>query len=60
MILADSFVQSAQARHNEFVTNRSDEPLIVQFAANNPDDFVNAAEMVYPYVILTTKLNYYH
>ncbi|XP_043289064.1 tRNA-dihydrouridine(20a/20b) synthase [NAD(P)+]-like isoform X2 [Venturia canescens] len=49
MILADSFVQSARARDNEFVTNKGDTPLIVQFAANNPDDFVNAAQMVYPY-----------
>ena len=50
MILADSFVQSARARENEFATNDIDKPLIVQFAANNPDDFADASELVSPYV----------
>ncbi|KOC60979.1 tRNA-dihydrouridine(20a/20b) synthase [NAD(P)+]-like [Habropoda laboriosa] len=49
MILADSFVQSAKARDNEFSSNEGDEPLIVQFAAKNVHDFLNAAEMVAPY-----------
>ncbi|KAK0078650.1 hypothetical protein PV325_002230 [Microctonus aethiopoides] len=49
MILADSFLQSAKARNNEFTTNIQDEPLITQFAANNPDDLANAAELVAPY-----------
>ena len=48
MILADSFVQSIKARNNEFVTNKLDSPLIVQFAAKEVDDFVNAAELVAP------------
>lgn len=49
MILADSFVQSEKARDNEFSTNDEDRPLIVQFAAKNVNDFLNAAEMVAPY-----------
>ncbi|XP_012267159.2 tRNA-dihydrouridine(20a/20b) synthase [NAD(P)+]-like isoform X2 [Athalia rosae] len=49
MILADSFVQSAEARDNEFSTNKNDVPLVVQFAAKTVDDFVGAAEMVVPY-----------
>lgn len=49
MIMADSFVQSLKARHNEFVTNRDDKPLIVQFAAKNVSDFVSAAELISPY-----------
>lgn len=49
MILADSFVQSSKARDNEFTTNRDDKPLIVQFAAKNADDFVQAAGMIAPY-----------
>lgn len=49
MILADSFVQSAKARDNEFTTNADDKPLIVQFAAKKADDFVRAAEMIAPY-----------
>lgn len=50
MILADSFVQSSKARDNEFTTNRDDKPLIVQFAAKNADDFVQAAGMIAPLV----------
>lgn len=49
MILADSFIQSEKARNNEFSTNNSDKPLIVQFAAKNVYDFLNAAELVAPY-----------
>ncbi|KAK7862690.1 hypothetical protein R5R35_000931 [Gryllus longicercus] len=49
MIIADSFVMSQSARNNEFCTNAGDRPLIVQFAANNPEDFSCAAEMVAPY-----------
>lgn len=48
MIMADSFVQSAKARDNEFTTNKNDKPLIVQFAAKTVEDFVGAAEMVAP------------
>ncbi|CAG2063641.1 unnamed protein product, partial [Timema podura] len=49
MILADSFVMSEKARNNEFTTSKGDRPLIVQFAANNINDFTRAAEMVSPY-----------
>ncbi|XP_076758634.1 DNA repair and recombination protein RAD54-like okr isoform X2 [Xylocopa sonorina] len=49
MILADSFVQSEKARENEFSTMDMDKPLVVQFAAKNVHDFLNAAEMVAPY-----------
>ncbi|XP_069693410.1 tRNA-dihydrouridine(20a/20b) synthase [NAD(P)+]-like isoform X2 [Periplaneta americana] len=49
MILADSFVKSSKARESEFTTNKGDRPLIVQFAAKNPSDFANAAEMVRSY-----------
>ncbi|XP_006609220.1 tRNA-dihydrouridine(20a/20b) synthase [NAD(P)+]-like isoform X2 [Apis dorsata] len=49
MILADSFIQSEKARNNEFSTNNADKPLIVQFAAKNVYDFLNAAELVAPY-----------
>lgn len=48
MIMADSFVQSAKARRNEFTTCADDKPLIVQFAAHTVADFVNAAEIVSP------------
>lgn len=48
MILADSFVQSSKARESEFSTDQNDRPLIVQFAANNADDFAAAAGMVAP------------
>ncbi|CAA9994354.1 unnamed protein product [Nesidiocoris tenuis] len=49
MIMADSFVQSAKARGNEFTTSKGDTPLIVQFAANTVQDFVDAAELVSPF-----------
>ncbi|XP_046681758.1 tRNA-dihydrouridine(20a/20b) synthase [NAD(P)+]-like isoform X1 [Homalodisca vitripennis] len=49
MIMADSFVKSVKARDNDFTTNEGDKPLIVQFAANNVEDFVSAAEIVSPY-----------
>jgi tRNA-dihydrouridine synthase 4 len=48
MILADSFIKSPKARASEFATNKHDKPLIVQFAANNVDDFVSASEMIAP------------
>ena len=43
MIMADSFSSSSAARDNEFTTNIGDQPLIVQFAANNVHDFVRYA-----------------
>lgn len=49
MILADSFCQNEKARSSEFSTTVNDSPLIVQFAANNKDVFVDASKLVYPY-----------
>ena len=49
MIMADSFVRSEKARDVEFTTNEIDRPLIVQFAANNVSDFVNATRFVRNY-----------
>ena len=60
MIMADSFSSSSAARDNEFTTNIGDQPLIVQFAANNVHDFVryasanflflNSSELLYHYI----------
>lgn len=49
MIMADSFCQNEKARSSEFSTTTMDSNLIVQFAANNMNDFIDAAELVYPY-----------
>lgn len=49
MILADSFCQNEKARSSEFSTTTNDTPLIVQFAANNRDDFIDASKLVFPY-----------
>ncbi|XP_041976340.1 tRNA-dihydrouridine(20a/20b) synthase [NAD(P)+]-like [Aricia agestis] len=49
MILADSFCQNSKARYNEFLTTDTDSPLIVQFAANNANDFLDASKLVHPY-----------
>lgn len=51
MIMADSFSSSATARDNEFTTNSLDQPLIVQFAANNVHDFVRSSTFVSNYCI---------
>ncbi|PIA16614.1 FMN-linked oxidoreductase [Coemansia reversa NRRL 1564] len=48
MILADVFKSSAFARQ-DYTTNNSDCPVVVQFAAHNPTDFAQAAELVAPY-----------
>ncbi|XP_045483105.1 tRNA-dihydrouridine(20a/20b) synthase [NAD(P)+]-like [Harmonia axyridis] len=50
MILADSFHKSEKARRHEFKTSLDDTPVIIQFAANNIDDFVTAACLASPYV----------
>jgi len=47
MILADSFYISQKARDNEFTTNSEDNPLVVQFAANNATYFAGSAELVF-------------
>lgn len=49
MILADSFCQNSKARTIEFSTTASDSPLIVQFAANDVNDMVDASKLVSPY-----------
>jgi tRNA-dihydrouridine synthase 4 len=49
MIIAESFVQSVKARDSDFTTNSYDQPLIVQFAANNANIFADAAQIVAPY-----------
>ncbi|XP_059169138.1 tRNA-dihydrouridine(20a/20b) synthase [NAD(P)+]-like [Physella acuta] len=49
MIISESFVKSQKARDNDFITSFDDRPLIVQFAANNSEDFANAAELVSPF-----------
>ncbi|KAK6617546.1 hypothetical protein RUM44_005134 [Polyplax serrata] len=49
MIMADSFIKSEKARQNEFTTDESDTPVIVQFAATNMNDFTEAAKLVSPY-----------
>lgn len=46
MIYASAFVASEKCREVEFITDDNDFP-IVQFAANTPTDFANAAELVY-------------
>lgn len=50
MIISDSFVKSVKARDMEFTTNSGDRPLVVQFAASNPKEFADAAEIVSPFV----------
>ncbi|KAJ2079533.1 tRNA dihydrouridine synthase [Coemansia sp. RSA 988] len=48
MILADVFKSSAFARQ-DYTTNNSDCPVVVQFAAHSPTDLAQAAEIVAPY-----------
>ncbi|RUS34285.1 hypothetical protein BC938DRAFT_481429 [Jimgerdemannia flammicorona] len=50
MILADVFKSSTYARDSDFTTNERDDPVIIQFAANNAKDLVEAAELAAPYV----------
>ncbi|KAI8377684.1 uncharacterized protein BYT42DRAFT_593849 [Radiomyces spectabilis] len=49
MILADVFKNSEFARESDFSTNSQDDPVVVQFAANNGADLATAAELVAPY-----------
>jgi tRNA-dihydrouridine synthase 4 len=46
MIMSNSFIRSQKARDVEFTTHEKDRPLIVQFAANNSNDFATAAQFV--------------
>jgi tRNA-dihydrouridine synthase 4 len=50
MIMADSFAQSAVARHNEFQAHSEDYPLVAQFAANRPDYLAKSIEYIAPHV----------
>lgn len=48
MTMADSFCQSFKARRSEFATSTTDTPVVAQFAAKNVNEYLSAAEMVYP------------
>ncbi|CAM0136788.1 unnamed protein product [Umbelopsis sp. WA50703] len=50
MILADVFKSSEFARETDFSTNARDDPVVIQFAANNGADLADAAELASPYV----------
>ncbi|XP_074872575.1 tRNA-dihydrouridine(20a/20b) synthase [NAD(P)+]-like isoform X3 [Carettochelys insculpta] len=49
MIVAADFVRSLKARDSEFTTNEGDRPLIVQFAAKEPQILSDAARIVCPF-----------
>ncbi|XP_048863870.1 tRNA-dihydrouridine(20a/20b) synthase [NAD(P)+]-like isoform X1 [Brienomyrus brachyistius] len=49
MIIAADFMRSAKARDSEFTTNQADRPLVVQFAANDPQTLAEAASAVAPF-----------
>lgn len=46
MIFAVGYIASEECRKSEFTTDAYDNP-IVQFAAKKPEEFAQAAEMVY-------------
>jgi len=51
MILADVFRSSSDySRQHDFTTNARDCPVVIQFAANNSDDFASAAVLAEPFV----------
>lgn len=50
MILAREFVRNENARLNDFTTNNSDRPLIVQVGVNNVTDLLRFVEMIHPFV----------
>ncbi len=50
MIISDCFVRSPIARDVELTTCATDRPLVVQFAANNAEDFAAAVAYVAPHV----------
>ncbi|XP_068440353.1 B-cell receptor-associated protein 29-like isoform X2 [Clinocottus analis] len=49
MIVAADFLRSVKARDSEFTTNKSDRPLIVQFAAHDAQSLADAACVVAPF-----------
>ncbi|KAI9227627.1 MAG: hypothetical protein DHS80DRAFT_27532 [Piptocephalis tieghemiana] len=50
MILAKEFKNSSFARDSDFTTVPEDKPLVIQFAATNPNDLAAAAELAAPWV----------
>ncbi|TPX39383.1 hypothetical protein SeLEV6574_g07248, partial [Synchytrium endobioticum] len=50
MMLADVFARSERARDTEFTSNPKDVPVVVQFAASNPEGLAAAASLIAPYV----------
>ncbi|KAA6401207.1 MAG: putative dihydrouridine synthase [Streblomastix strix] len=46
MFIASGFYKSKSARDADFTTSREDQPLVVQFASNNPVEFMKSAEIV--------------
>ncbi|KAJ1913635.1 tRNA dihydrouridine synthase [Mycoemilia scoparia] len=48
-MLADVFKESEFGR-DDFTTNNTDSPVVAQFAASNPKDLADAAEIIAPYV----------
>jgi len=50
MMISDSINNSEKARQNEFSTGSDDQPVIAQFAAKDPTEFVTSAQLIYPYV----------
>ncbi|XP_052853407.1 tRNA-dihydrouridine(20a/20b) synthase [NAD(P)+]-like [Drosophila gunungcola] len=50
MMISDSINNSEKARQNEFSTGTDDQPVIAQFAAKDPAEFVTSAQLIYPYV----------
>ncbi|KAL6459737.1 hypothetical protein MHYP_G00314960 [Metynnis hypsauchen] len=49
MIVAADFMRSVKARDSEFTTDRSDRPLIIQFAAKDAQTLADAACVVAPF-----------
>ena len=49
MMIASEFAASKEYREREFQTTPFDRPLVCHFAANNPDDFAQAAKIAEPH-----------
>jgi tRNA-dihydrouridine synthase 4 len=57
MIIAQAFNRSGACRDSEFSTCDQDLPLIVQFAANQPNELAAAAEKVARHGVRVVDLN---